>query len=236
MSLWEEESGPAFECRAAASTFTDSEVLRQHFRDPASFLRYIERIAKIIPSQVTKLVPRILRGHSHGDLHGRNVLVGRVGERVLWPAAFDYGDMGLDNIIGWDFVKMETEFRIRAYPKVFAGATTVSAFVPEVVAFERKLSEVTEQCRNACRWPTLPEPATPCERLRWLLLKLRQLADTHLGTNRNRSRDWLTEYYYLLAMYGLNSVRFHNLTPIEFLGAYLSAGTACATVSLRPHT
>jgi len=228
LRLWDAKSGPAFECRAAASTFTDVAPFDQQFRDPVSFLRYVECAGSTNPAVAAQLLPRILRGHSHGDLHGRNVLVGRVGERVLWPAVFDYGDMGRDNVIGWDFVKMETEFKIRAYPNVFASTPSVPAFVPEVLAFERELFEKTETCRNSCCWPGVPESATPRERLAWLLLKLRQLADTHLGVNRNRSRDWLTEYYFLLVVYGLNSVRFHNLTSVEFLGAYLSAGAACA--------
>ncbi|HEV3079337.1 MAG TPA: hypothetical protein VGY66_06135 [Gemmataceae bacterium] len=228
LQLWEAESGPAFDCLTAASTFTDMAPFRQHFRDPASFFRYLARISATNASLAASLVPRILRGHGHGDLHGRNVLVGRVGDRILWPAVFDYGDMGRDNIIAWDFVKMETEFKIRAYPRVFSSVTTVPTFVPEVLAFEKELFEKTEECRNSCRWPASSAAATPRDRLGWLLLRLRQLADTHLGTNLNRSRDWLTEYYFLLAVYGLNSVRFHNLTSIEFLGAYLSAGTACA--------
>lgn len=228
LAAWEAAHGPVFECRAQATTFTEFEPLSRAFRDPVSFLQFVGRMTAQQPSAAATLVPRILRGQGHGDLHGRNVLVGRVEDRVLWPAVFDYGDMGPDNVVGWDFVKLETEFKIRAYPRVFANAAAIASFVPEVVSFERELCERTELARNACRWPLEPAADTPRERLLWLLLRLRQLADCHLSTRRNRSRDWLAEYYFLLTVYGLNSARFANLTPLEVLGAYLSAGTACA--------
>src|SRR5205807_2181974 len=64
---------------------------------------------------VSELVPGMLRGPAHGDLHGRNVIVGRVRDRVLWPAVFDYEDMSDCNLVGWDFVKLETELKVRAY-------------------------------------------------------------------------------------------------------------------------
>ena len=228
LEAWEASSGPAFDCRAATSTFTDLSPLGDHFRDPVSFLKFLRQAEGESSDIIPELIPTILRGFAHGDLHGRNVLIGRVGDRVLWPAVFDYGDMGADKVIGWDFVKMETEFKIRAYPHIFPEATTIPSFVPEVVTFENKLFERTELCRDSCRWPAKPDKATPEDRFAWLILKIRQHAETHLGYRKNRSREWLAEYYFLLTVYGLNSVRFHNLTPIEFLGAYLSAGTACA--------
>src|SRR5262249_14449306 len=65
------------------------------------------------------VVPGMLRGYAHGDLHGRNVLVGVVRERVLWPTVFDYEHMGPGNLVGWDFVKLETELKVRAYDALF---------------------------------------------------------------------------------------------------------------------
>ena len=63
----------------------------------------------------------MLRGCAHGDLHGRNILVGIVRDQAMWPTVFDYEDMGPCNLIGWDFVKLETELKIRAYLDVFGG-------------------------------------------------------------------------------------------------------------------
>ncbi len=120
-------------------------------------------------------IPRMLRGRSHGDLHGRNVLVGRVGNRILWPAVYDFGDMSRVNWIGWDFVKMETELKIRLYPEVFPFVTA-----PYVLPFEVRLFEAAELGRNTGSWQNLPPKPTPEDRLFWLLLQLRERAAVHL--------------------------------------------------------
>jgi tetratricopeptide (TPR) repeat protein len=52
-------------------------------------------------------------GRSHGDLHGRNVLVGVQRGEAEYPAVFDYGEMGDGNVPVWDFVKLETEMKVR---------------------------------------------------------------------------------------------------------------------------
>jgi len=89
--------GPVFDTRAVAISASFDAGLSDRFLDPYRF-------ALAVLNDPGDCVPRLLRGYGHGDLHGRNVLVGRVGDRVLWPAVFDYGDMGMDNLIGWDFV------------------------------------------------------------------------------------------------------------------------------------
>jgi len=221
---WTAEKGQAFLTQSQATTATDDTRFRDHYRDPASMLKFIhERI-----SQHTELparyLPRLLRGRAHGDLHGRNVLVGRVRDRVLWPAVYDYGDMGKDNLIGWDFVKMEMEFKLRAYPDLFSNED----LVPAVVRFEVELFTDTESCRRTGKWQELLADSGPRARLKWLLLMLRKAASAHLGSNLDRSQFWLTEFYFLLAVYGLNSVRFENLSPVQQLAAYVSAGCAAA--------
>jgi hypothetical protein len=221
---WKVEKGPLFVTQSTATTATDDTRLRDHFRDPAYMLNYIvERISNH-GEPAARYLPRLLRGRAHGDLHGRNVLVGRVGDRVLWPAVYDYGDMGRDNLIGWDFVKMETELKLRAYPELFAN----EELVPAVVRFEVDLFTDTENYRRAGKWPEMPTTAKEHARLKWLLLMLRRIASVHLGANRDRSQFWLTELYFLLAVYGLNSARFANLSPVQQLAAYVSAGCAAA--------
>lgn len=218
LAACEARTGPVFTTRAVANSASYDAGVGDRFVDPCRFLQ-------CAVAQPATHVPRLLRGHGHGDLHGRNVLVGRVGDRVLWPTVFDYGDMGRDNLIGWDFVKMETEFKLRAYPDVFAGPQ--QDFVADVVRFEHALHARTEECRDANRWPTGPAAATPADRLHWLVLMIRRYAGQHLS-HLNRSREWLAEYYFLLAVYGLNGVRFENLTDRQRLGGYLSAGCAAS--------
>lgn len=52
-------------------------------------------------------------GPAHGDLHAGNILVGVADEEVEYPLIIDYGDMRVDNVIAWDFVKLETELKVR---------------------------------------------------------------------------------------------------------------------------
>lgn len=215
----------AFETRAHAAMYADDTERGERFRDPVDFFRAIgDHVAA--GGRPADLVPILLRGRGHGDLHGRNILVGRVGDRVLWPAVYDHEHMGRCNLVGWDFVKLETEFKVRAYPALFPGLPRAS--VPAVVRFEQRLFERTEQCRDTGAWPERPDANDHAGRLEWLILKVREAAGRHLGVLRGRTREWLAEYYFLLALYGLNGIRFGNLESTELRAAYLSAGAACA--------
>ncbi len=102
----------------------------------------------------------MLRRCAHGDLHGRNVLVAVVRNRALWPAVFDYEHMGPCNLLGWDFVKMETELKIRAYPELFAGGE-LAAFVSEVQKFEIELAARTEESNRRSSWQEAKEADAP---------------------------------------------------------------------------
>ena len=114
--------------------------------------------------RVTDLIPRMLRGCAHGDLHGRNILVGIVRDQAMWPTVFDYEDMSPCNLIGWDFVKLETELKFRAYVDVFTG-TTATKFIQEIQRFEIELCLLTEECHRNRSWPDVGAPGTPEERL-----------------------------------------------------------------------
>ena len=216
-----------FEVRAYANTPAADPPFCNDFRDPVDFFRWVDRHIRGGKSPA-ELLPSVLRGRGHGDLHGRNVLVGRVGDRVLWPAVYDHEHMGRRNLIGWDFVKLETEFKARAYPVLFPGLPKAS--VPDVITFERELFERTEDYRESGNWPNrlADTERTHRGRLGWLILKIREAACRQLGQLRGRSREWLAEYYFLLTLYGLNSIRYKNLESSQLLCAYLSSGTACA--------
>ncbi len=226
------------------------------FLDPIDYLNYVREFvpwmatrlddsrAKIEPAAagdvpdllnlprptVPDLVPRMLRGCAHGDLHGRNILVGLVRQRAMWPTVFDYEDMGPCNLIGWDFVKLETELKIRASLDDFAG-TTMAQFIEGVQRFEIALNELTEQCHLSRIWPETGEPDTREQRLRTILLMIRRMASEQLGESHGRPNDWLEEYYFLLACYGVYTSRFENLQMRERHGALLSAGVATARLA-----
>ena len=110
-------STPSITCGTSRPTFPGKSPSRTGGCNPGS--RASDRGQAIHWScrnpKVTDLIPRMLRGCAHGDLHGRNILVGIVRDQAMWPTVFDYEDMGPRNLIGWDFVKLETELKIRAY-------------------------------------------------------------------------------------------------------------------------
>ena len=193
--------------------------------DPAA----LRLLGEPVPT-VADLVPRLLRGCAHGDLHGRNVLVGIVRERALWPTVFDYEEMGPCNLVGWDFVKLETELKIRAYLEDFAGVVP-SEFVRNVQDFEIDLDARTEECHRDRAWPAVGSPPTPAERLRAILVEIRRMAARHLGDNVGRPNDWLEQYYFLLACYGVWTSRFDNLQLRERMGALVSAGVATSRLN-----
>jgi len=173
----------------------------------------------------------MLRGCAHGDLHGRNILVGIVRDRVLWPTVFDYEDMRPDNLIAWDFVKLESELKVRACSEIFARQEP--QFLHQVRDFEIQLNEQTERHHLDHTWPLVQNDAEPAERLRAILLELRRMAALHLGIYRGRPNQWLEEYYFVLAGYAVSTARFSNLERRELLAAYVSAGVAVSRLPTR---
>ena len=225
------------------------------FVDPLDYLHYVQSLVRwrddegnvhkpkpavSAPGQPSpaQLVPRMLRGQAHGDLHGRNILVGIVDGRALWPAVFDYEDMGVNNLIGWDFVKLETELKIRAYAELFRTATGPGImggagprFVTAVQKFEMELNEATEDYHQSGSWPSPRDAATPLERLHDVLIELRHMACLHMGIKRHRPTDWLEEYYFILLCYGICTGRFPNLHRREKLATYVAAGVTASRLN-----
>jgi hypothetical protein len=249
MGLWETDP-PCLEARRVVNTLAVSGI--GQFLDPVDYLRYVQQFVpwtidgkggsnhpertKVpdVPGlprpKVVDLIPRMLRGCSHGDLHGRNILVGIVRERAMWPTVFDYEDMGAYNLVGWDFIKLETELKIRAYLEVFGGGIP-SKFVRSVQQFEVGLNVETEKHHLDRSWPEVGDPSTPEDRLRAVLLMIRRMAAQHLGSNHGRPNAWLEEYYFLLACYGVFTSRFENLQRRERISALVSAGVATARLT-----
>jgi len=200
-------------------------IKQEGFQDPVEFFDYVVYQLRA-GAPAANFVPRMLRGSAHGDLHGRNILIGIVDNEAHWPALYDYEDIASDNLLGWDFAKMETELKIRAYPKIFDGMKTLE-FAGAIFKFETALSEATEAHRRDGAWPAAAGK-TPEKRLFNLLLVLRRLAGKYLGDARQRSGEWLEELYFLLGCYGVYTGKFDNLKENELLAAFLSAGVASA--------
>jgi 8-oxo-dGTP pyrophosphatase MutT (NUDIX family) len=231
LELFCEEESPKADERSSSNLSRDEcQRLRREAlawftqHDPQSFVDPFDLMKAVIDRP--NLVPRLLVGAAHGDLHARNVLVSRLEDEVGSVAVFDYGDLDLGNHVGWDFVEMEVEIKIRLYPLLFKG--TVRQFVAQVAAFECKLIEWTESIHRdeepVGLEAALPDPAA--RRCALIILEFRRAAKRYLGQYRHRANEWLEEYYFLLCCYGTYSSHFTNYNQRELLGAYISAGKA----------
>jgi hypothetical protein len=111
------------------------------------------------------------------------------------------------------------------------GGTAAAKFVQQVQRFETGLSFLTEECHRNRSWQEVDASATPEERLKAIMLMIRRMAAQHLGANHGRPNDWLEEYYFLMACYGVFTGRFENLQPRERICALMSAGVATGRLS-----
>ncbi len=87
-----------------------------HAVKPARYLDPVEVVGWALHA---RRLPETLVGRGHGDLHGRNVLLGVRRREAEYPAVYDYGGMGRANALAWDFAKLETELKVRLLPKLY---------------------------------------------------------------------------------------------------------------------
>ena len=81
-----------------------------------------EQSANATPIVVSESFPEMLVGPAHGDLHGRNIIVGTMRDEAEWPAVFDFDKMAQDNIVAWDFAKLELELKCRLFQQLLDSA------------------------------------------------------------------------------------------------------------------
>lgn len=84
-------------------------LVRPEYVDPVDFIDWAVR---------HRHFPRMLTGPAHGDLHGRNVIVGVVRGEAEWPAVFDFDKMTNHNLVAWDFAKLEMELKCRLFQQL----------------------------------------------------------------------------------------------------------------------
>jgi hypothetical protein len=199
---------------------------RRHcFIDPVDYLQSVVACPDFCPI--------LLWGCAHGDLHGRNVLVSILDGDVSLPALFDYEQMGRNNAIGWDFVKLETELKARGLPLIYTGSEP--EFITQVGRFECYLAESTLSIHDQKGEPKAFDGPEGSRRLAQVILTIRKEARRHLGLQRLRDRQWLEEYYFLLACYGVCASRYGAYQGLrrQIAVAYISAGVAARQLS-RP--
>lgn len=173
-----------------------------------------------VPALLSAAVPSMLRGCAHGDLHGRNILVGKYRDVADNPTVFDYELSGSDRLIVWDFAKLELELKTRALARILSGLTEPE-FTRSVTEFERGLdTETTTAIQHS--WKVLMERSdSPLQRLAKIVLTLRREAAAALGSDR-RAGNWYDEYLFQLGLCAIMSVRYGNKRRIQ-LANYLSA-------------
>jgi hypothetical protein len=189
------------------------------FRNPVTFFQTASEALASGSSGDPYRIP-LTRGPAHGDLHGRNVLVGVNDDRAVKPAVYDYEHMAHDHLLGLEFAKLETELKIRAYRYVFPFTQAIPALPPPEFVHNLQAME-----RQMWKPDSTPPPSGPAQRFYILLRKLRGLTARYLGEASRNQIQWHREYQLLLAAYGVYSVRFpQNYT--ERTVAFISAGVA----------
>jgi hypothetical protein len=98
-------------------------------KHPARYLDPFDYVEWAISDKTGDRVPETLVGRSHGDLHARNVIVGDRRGEVQYPAVFDYGDMTPENVIAWDFAKLETELKVRILAEIVLDPAVMSTLI-----------------------------------------------------------------------------------------------------------
>ena len=93
------------------------------YLDPVEYLEWV------LAEPSGKRLPETLVGSSHGDLHARNLLLGVRRGEAEYPVAFDYGEMGIRNVLAWDFVKLECELIRRLLPPLLEDANIRESLV-----------------------------------------------------------------------------------------------------------
>jgi tetratricopeptide (TPR) repeat protein len=222
---------------------------------------YIASALAAKPAPSAPSIPATLVGRSHGDLHGRNILVGVQRGEADCPTVFDYGEMGERNVLAWDFAKLEIELKVRILPDLFNIPDARKALLelpgfPHWQAdprdedvertlffyqFDARLADLTESINAEDFAQSLaPLPAQlatssePVNRLLRILWRVRKEAALCLGFRRGRQRKWLNELYYCLATYGLcNAKPSWNYEPAQVRCALISSGVAAARLERR---
>ena len=222
-------------------------------------------------------LPETLVGCSHGDLHGRNILVGVRRGEAEFPIVFDYGDMAPTNVLAWDFVKLEMELKTRLLPKLLLDPEVAATLLnprgdrpprKNLPADEAKLhSDEKDRAARARRLAlcfeieTLLAEATrridgqfaaesrqppggrpvfaanrKLDRALTLFLRIRQEAALCLGYQQRRHTEWRDEFYFALAVFGLNTARWETYEPQQTECALVSAGVAVAQLEQAQRT
>jgi len=199
---------------------------------PAKFQDPVDWINWVLSPEGTKCVPECNFGPCHGDLHGRNVLIGLSNGVAVDEAVYDFEEMTLDGPIAWDFVKLEMELRVRALPFAIQSLGGGNDDFRHALEFERALYEGMKKLSGPSLRPDEAHPVefdneypAPWRRLFEILLAIRRCAKACLS-GRERSKCWKEEYLFTLAAYAVNTAKYDPYETIHQTLAYIAGGVA----------
>jgi len=198
------------------------------FQDPVDWINWVL-------SPVAKdCVPECIFGPCHGDMHGRNVLIGLSNGEARDQAVYDFEDMDLDLPVAWEFVKLEMELRVRALPYVIRAWEDKKEDLRHAMDFERQLYRWTRNLDSQTLRPIEthriefdPDYPAPWKRLFAILLEIRQSAKICLS-GRERPECWKEEYLFTLAAYSVHTATHTPYDLIHQQLAYIAGGVAAA--------
>jgi hypothetical protein len=202
-------------------------------------------------------MPKTRVGRSHGDLHARNILLAVQRGEASYPVVIDYGAMGRNNVLVWDFVRLETELKNNLLPTLFDDPLARKALTDSdqgasaevrvqraarlrfIFRFEKLLAERTNLIEGRADAESRGPPGgrsakghAGVDRLLAIILRIRQEAALWLGYVPNgRQHLWRDEYYFGLACYGLAHGRAEwHYESRQTECALVSAGVAAANM------
>lgn len=198
------------------------------FQDPVDWINWV------LSPVAEDCVPECIFGPCHGDMHGRNVLIGLSNGEARDQAVYDFEDMNPDLPVAWEFVKLEMELRVRALPYVIRAWDDPKEDLRHAIDFERQLYDWTRKLDNQTLRPIEThridlgrDYPDPWKRLFAVLLEIRQGAKICLS-GRERPECWKEEYLFTLAAYSVHTAKHAPYDAIHQELAYIAGGVAAA--------
>lgn len=194
------------------------------FQDPVDWVDWL------LSPEGLKCLPACLFGPCHGDLHGRNILIGLDGGEAMEQAIYDYEDMSLHGPIARDLVKLEMELKVHILPEVIQSLNEGRDYVDLAVEFERSLYQgMIELDHEAIQPVTRPDErySKDWQRLFDILLAIRRCARECLS-GRERSVCWKEEYLFTMVAYAVGTAKYKAYEDPHRRLVYIAGGIAAA--------
>lgn len=121
------------------------------FQDPVDWLNWL-----LSPAGQGKR-PECIFGPCHGDVNGRNILIGLVRGEAADAAVYDFEDMAPNLPVAWDFAKLEVELKVRILGDAIRSGNRRNDYLGVAMKFERLLNQWTGKLdREAVQPEKLP--------------------------------------------------------------------------------